>query len=103
MGQHSQAFAKGGCGCLLAFAALALVAVMAGGRAHIDCGGATLLFVVGGFLGLIVLAIYKKGAREGRTPQFTAAPPRRSIWTCLPCGTDNPPEAKICQTCREPR
>jgi hypothetical protein len=35
---------------------------------HIDLGGAILLFVIGGFLGLIVLAVYRKGYREGQRP-----------------------------------
>ena len=33
---------------------------------HIDLGGAIVLFVGGGILGLTVMAIYNKGAREGR-------------------------------------
>jgi hypothetical protein len=64
MGDKSTAFAKGGCGCLLAFAALALIAVVLGGSAHIDIGGAILLFVIGGVIGLVVLAIYNKGRRD---------------------------------------
>jgi hypothetical protein len=35
-----------------------------GGSAHIDLGGAIMLFVIGGVIGLIVLAIYNKGKRE---------------------------------------
>ena len=64
MGEKSTAFTKGGCGCLIAFAVLALLAVLIGGHAHIDIGGAILLFVIGGILGLIVLAIYNKGRRD---------------------------------------
>lgn len=64
MGEKTTAFTKGGCGCLVAFAVLALLAVMIGGTAHIDVGGAILLFVIGGVIGLIVLAIYNKGRRD---------------------------------------
>ncbi len=64
MGEKGSAFAKGGCGCLAAFAAFALVAIVLGGSAHIDIGGAILLFVIGGVIGVIVLAIYNKGKRE---------------------------------------
>jgi hypothetical protein len=67
MGEKSTAFAKGGCGCLVAFAALALVTVVLGGRARIDAGGAVLLFVIGGVIGLIALAVYNKG-RHDRSP-----------------------------------
>ena len=52
MGEKGEAFAKGGCGCLIAFAVFALIAVMLGGRARIDLGGAILLFVIGGVIGL---------------------------------------------------
>ena len=62
------AFLKGGCGCLLAFAALALLAGIAGGHAHIDFGGAICLFVFGGLVGLAVLAIYNKGRRDAVQP-----------------------------------
>ena len=55
---------KGGCGCLLLFAVFALLAVMFGGRAHIDAGGFVMLFVIGGLLGLIVLAIYSRGRHD---------------------------------------
>jgi hypothetical protein len=64
MGQKSVAFAKGGCGCLMAFVAFALIAVLCGGSAHIDVGGAILLFVIGGVIGLIALAFYNKGKRD---------------------------------------
>jgi len=69
MGEKSTAFAKGGCGCLVAFAVLALLAVLIGGNAHIDIGGAILLFVIGGVIGLIVLAIYSKGRRDADDDQ----------------------------------
>ena len=56
---------KGGGGCLLAFFALALLAVMAGGEANIDAGGVIVLFVGGGIVGIIVVAIYNKGRKDG--------------------------------------
>jgi hypothetical protein len=58
------AFVKGGCGCLLAFLAIGLVLVLLGGSMHIDLGGAILLFVIGGILGLVILAVYHKGQRD---------------------------------------
>ena len=63
MSGKGSAFAKGGCGCLVALAALALIADILGGSAHIDLGGAILLFVIGGVIGLVVLAIYNRGRR----------------------------------------
>jgi hypothetical protein len=38
--------------------------VVLGGRAYIDIGGAALLFVIGGVVGLVVLAIYNKGRHD---------------------------------------
>jgi hypothetical protein len=61
-----QAFLKGGCGCLLIFAALGLLAVLLGGRVHADFLGLVALFVIGGIIGLIVLAIYNRGRRDGQ-------------------------------------
>lgn len=63
-----QAFAAGGCGCLLAFAGCAGLAVAVGGRAWIDPGGACCLFVVGGLVGLAIRAVYRWGWRAGRSP-----------------------------------
>jgi hypothetical protein len=65
MDDNVSAFVKGGCGCLAAFAVLAVLAVLFGGTAHIDLGGAACLFVLGGAVGLIVLTIYRRGYREG--------------------------------------
>lgn len=58
------AFAKGGGGCLIAFLVIGFLAVAMGGNLHIDMGGAILLFVIGGLMGLVVLAIYNKGRRD---------------------------------------
>ena len=58
------AFVKGGCGCLLAFLGIGLLFVLMGGHMHIDLGGAILLFVIGGIIGLVVLAVYNKGQRD---------------------------------------
>ena len=60
------AFVKGGCGCLLLFAAVAFLAVLAGGQAHADLGGLICLFCIGGVVGLAVLAIYNRGRRDGK-------------------------------------
>ena len=56
-----EAFVKGGCGCLIVFLVLGLVATLFGGTMYIDLGGAVILFVIGGGLGLAYLAIYSKG------------------------------------------
>ena len=61
MGQKTEAFLKGGGGCFAGFLLLGLLALMVGGRVHLDIGGAIMLFVMGGVLGLIVLAIYNAG------------------------------------------
>ena len=61
-----EAFVKGGFGCLGAFVAVGLLFVLFGGSMHIDIGGAVLLFAIGGLIGLIVLAVYRRGFREGR-------------------------------------
>ena len=64
MEEKGTAFAKGGCGCLIAFAALGLLALLFGGNVNIDLGGVVFLFVIGGIAGLIVLAIYSKGKKD---------------------------------------
>ncbi|MGA2555728.1 MAG: hypothetical protein ABSG04_05585 [Verrucomicrobiota bacterium] len=63
---HGQAFLKGGCGCLLLFAVTGFLALALGGRVHATAGGVVLLFVIGGIIGLVVLAIYNKGRRDGK-------------------------------------
>lgn len=66
MSERSKAFTQGGCGCLIAFGVGALLAVIMGGSVHIDPGGAILLFVMGGVIGLVVLSIHKRGYEKGR-------------------------------------
>jgi len=61
VGEKSEAFVKGGCGCLVAFFVIGLFFVLIGGSMHIDIGGALMLFVIGGLIGLVVLAVYNKG------------------------------------------
>lgn len=61
MGEKSKAFVEGGCGCLIAFLVIGLFFVLIGGRMHIDFGGAIMLFVVGGVIGLVIFSIYNKG------------------------------------------
>jgi len=61
MGEKTEAFTKGGCGCLIAFLVIGLLCVLVGGSVHIDIGGAIALFLIGGVIGLVVLAIYNKG------------------------------------------
>jgi hypothetical protein len=64
MGEKGTAFAKGGCGCLIAFLVVGFLVVILGGSMHIDLGGAILLFLIGGVIGLIALAVYNKGKRD---------------------------------------
>jgi len=61
VGEKSEAFVKGGCGCLVAFFVIGLFFVLIGGSMHIDIGGALMLFVIGGLIGLLGLAVYNKG------------------------------------------
>ena len=68
MGDKGGAFVKGGLGCLGVFVLLAIIALVAGGRVHIDAGGAICLFVGGGLVGLLVLWIYNKGRDAGPPP-----------------------------------
>src|SRR5215471_18458258 len=60
------AFVKGGFGCRGAFLVIGLAFFLLRGHMQIDAGGACLLFVIGGVIGLIVLAVYKKGYTAGR-------------------------------------
>ena len=60
-----EAFVKGGCGCMVAFLVLGLLAVLVGGHMRIDIGGAIMLFVIGGIGGLVYLWIFNKG-RDSR-------------------------------------
>lgn len=66
MANEGKAFVKGGLGCLVVFAVLAVLAVMFGGRAHIDLGGFVILLVIGGLIGLVVNWVYQKGRKDGR-------------------------------------
>ena len=66
------AFVKGGCGCLLTFLAIGLIFVVLGGSMHINAGGAILLFVIGGVIGLVVLAVYSKGQRDAVDRAFAS-------------------------------
>jgi hypothetical protein len=74
MGEHGtspgpgRAFVKGGMGCLGAFIVIGLLFVVLGGSMRIDVGGAILLFVIGGLLGLLVFWIYRKGQRSRQGP-----------------------------------
>jgi len=69
MATKGEAFVKGGCGCLLALMAIGFLFVILGGSVRIDAGAACILFLVGGLVGLAVLWIYNKGARDaGRKP-----------------------------------
>ena len=58
------AFLKGGCGCLLMFLMIGFVAILIGGRFHVDLGGLIFLFLIGGGFGLFVRWIFLKGQRN---------------------------------------
>jgi hypothetical protein len=70
-----EAFVKGGCGCIVAFLVIGLLFVAVGGSMHVDIGGAILLFVIGGVIGLVVQAVYSRGYREGRGQRDDQQPP----------------------------
>ena len=65
VGDGAAAFLKGGCGCLAGVLVLAFLVALLGARVHFDLGGLICLFVGGGIVGLIVLAGYNKGRRDG--------------------------------------
>ena len=65
MAGEGKAALKGSAGCLVAFLALAFIAVLVGGRASIDAGGFVLLLLMGAVIGLIVNWIYQKGKKDG--------------------------------------
>ncbi len=64
MGDKTKAFAKGGLGCLGIFIVLAVITLLVGGSVHFDLCGGVLLFLIGGVVGLIVLAVYNRGKRD---------------------------------------
>ena len=78
MGEKGEAFLKGGCGCSVAFLAIGFFFVLIGGSMHIDIGGAIMLFVLGGIIGLVILAVYNRGARDAGTSNVRTkhGPPR---------------------------
>ena len=63
MSESGSAFVKGGLGCLFGFIALGLLFVLFGGHMRIDLGGAILLFLIGGVIGLAVWFVYDRGRR----------------------------------------
>ncbi len=65
MGQTTAAFVKGGFGCVLLFAVFALVMVLIGGDAWVDLGGLVVLFLIGGWVGVMALKIYNHGKKDG--------------------------------------
>ena len=60
------AFVKGGLWAWGVFLGLAFLAAIFGGTSHADFGGFVILFILGGIIGLIVRAIYKKGREDGK-------------------------------------
>jgi hypothetical protein len=98
MGEKASAFTKGGCGCIIAFFAIGLLAVLAGGSLRIDAGGFVALFVVGGVAGLVAWAIF--GNRKPPQEPLPAAP---RPWVCLTCDASNAADARSCTTCGSAR
>jgi hypothetical protein len=90
MADKGRAFVKGGFGCLLGFVAIGLLFVLLGGTMRIDLGGAILLFVIGGVIGLVLLAVYNKGRREAEIAQNY--PERREV-------TPAPTAPAVCPSC----
>jgi hypothetical protein len=72
---NGEAFVKGGCGCIAAFLAIGFMFVIFGGSVHIDAGGAVMLFVMGGVIGLICIFIHRKGEQAGQSSR-RLNPPR---------------------------
>ena len=68
MVDSGKAAAKGSLGCVIAFLAIGILALLFGGTVYIDAGGFVLLLVIGAVLGLIVNGIYQKGKRDGGDP-----------------------------------
>jgi hypothetical protein len=68
----TNAFLKGGGGCLIAFIAIGIFVMLFnelfGSRVNwnVDLTGAVVLFLIGGVLGLYTRWIYKKGFEAGR-------------------------------------
>ena len=57
----STSFLMGGLGCLSLFIVPGLITLLLGGTFYIDFAGMLFLFIVGGFLGAIILIIYDMG------------------------------------------
>jgi len=60
-----KAFVVGGVWAVIIVAAVLILARVTGARAYADGGGLFLVFATGGVTGLIVRAIYRRGARDG--------------------------------------
>jgi hypothetical protein len=52
----------------LVFAALGFLAILVGGHVRVSLGGLVFLFLVGGVIGLVMFAAYKRGRRDGAEP-----------------------------------
>ncbi|HAI13718.1 MAG TPA: hypothetical protein DCM28_18575 [Phycisphaerales bacterium] len=65
MEPNGKTFVLGGLGCLGSFLVFGLIMVLIGGYMHIDLCGAIALFLIGGFLALLVAWIYNKGKQDG--------------------------------------
>jgi hypothetical protein len=100
MAYKGSAFVKGGCGCLALFVLLALLAVLAGGHAHANLGGLLVLFLIGGGIGLVVLAIYDKGGRDATASGDSRGTGESSnAVECSACGTMIPAGSSVCPNC----
>jgi hypothetical protein len=100
MSDKGSAFLKGGCGCLALFVLLAMFAVLAGGHAHANIGGLVVLFIIGGVGGLVVMAIYNWGRRDGTAaddPDRTGTASQST--ECSTCGAAIPADSQVCPQC----
>jgi hypothetical protein len=61
MADNSNAFVKGGCGCVLAFLVVSFLSVLVGGRVRINLCGVAFVFVIGGLISQALLWVYNKG------------------------------------------
>ena len=90
-------FAKGGCGCIIAFFVIGLITVAAGGSVYIDAGGLSLLFLMGGLVGLAIF-----GSKSAHPDQAVPRESSSTQWLCPSCGVTNPTGSSACGQCEEP-
>jgi hypothetical protein len=68
-GSALSAFLKGGMWAVGIFFTLGAFTVAAGGKVRADVGGFIFLFILGGFVGIGVSAVYEQGRRDALDPR----------------------------------